>query len=135
MKLSHYILLLVGLAYGVNGLVMLFAPHFWYLTVPGIVEMGDYHRHLIRDVGLVYLIMGGGFLAVVSMGREHHSAREITLFACLWPSFHGVYHMVIFFDRGMPLDTIALTNFLLIQIPAWLSLWAAWSLPRHKPGV
>lgn len=117
--MARIVLSIIGLSYIINALVMWFAPHFWYETVPGIVEMGLYHKHLIRDVGLAYLVAGGGLI----YGIRHPA---IAVYAALWPALHALYHIAIFFDRGMALDSISATNLLLIQIPAWASLWAAW---------
>lgn len=82
------------MSYILNALVMWFAPQFWYDTVPGITEMGLYHKHLIRDVGLAYGIMGAGLLWA---GRN----PSVAIFACLWPAAHALYHAAIFFGRGM----------------------------------
>ena len=117
------LLSLVGALYIVNGLVMWFAPHWWYETVPGIVEMGLYHKHLIRDVGIVYIVAGFGQCLI-------KRSPAIALYATMWPALHALYHIAIFFDRGLKLDAIAATNLLLIQIPAWASLWAAWRLRK-----
>ncbi len=116
-----------GLSYIFNALVMWFAPQFWYDTVPGITEMGLYHKHLIRDVGLAYGVMGAGLL---------WAARNpaIAVFACIWPALHALYHIAIFFDRGMPLDQIFAANLSFIQVPAWASLWAAWRLMKRAGG-
>ncbi|HHL42472.1 MAG TPA: hypothetical protein ENJ42_02545 [Hellea balneolensis] len=116
--MARWIIWGVGLSYIGNALVMWFAPHFWYENVPGIVEMGLYHKHLIRDVGLVYLVSGAGLLWAFKN-------PSVAVFAALWPALHALYHIAIFFDRGLPLDIISGTNLMLIQIPAWASLWAA----------
>lgn len=118
--MTRIILWLAGLAYIINALVMWFAPHFWYESVPGITMMGPFNLHFIRDIGLVYLVGGAGLI---------YGIRNpgIAVFAAIWPAFHAVYHIFIFFGRGAPIDIISTTNLLLIQIPAWASLWAAWS--------
>jgi len=56
------VLWFVGLSYLINACAMWIAPVFWYENVPGIVEMGLYNKHFIRDIGLVYLVAGGGLI-------------------------------------------------------------------------
>ena len=123
--MNKLILWSVGLAYIINGLVMWFAPQWWYDTVPGIAQMGLYHKHFVRDIGIAYGVMGGGILWAF---RD----ASVGMFACIWPALHAIYHIAIFFHRGMLLDDVSATNFLLIQIPAWASLWAIWNLQKSK---
>lgn len=118
------ILIVVGLAYIANGLNMWFIPQYWYETVPGVSMMGPFNLHFVRDLAMAYAIMGAGLI----YGLRNPS---IAMFAALWPAAHAVYHICIFFMRSMPMDTIALTNLLLIQVPAWASLWAAYKIVKQ----
>ncbi len=113
------ILWAVGLAYIINGLVMWFVPLWWYDTVPGINQMGQFHMHFVRDIGIVYGVMGAGVLWAFRNA-------SVGMFACVWPSLHALYHLAIFFQRGMLVDDVSATNLFLIQIPAWASLWVIW---------
>jgi|ASRR01.1.fsa_nt_gi hypothetical protein len=115
------ILGVIGTIYVLNALVMWFMPVWWYETVPGITMMGPFNLHFVRDIGLVYLVSGLGLLCARKM-------PQVALFACSWPFLHALFHAWIFVARGMPLDLIATTNLFLIQLPAWLSLWCAWTL-------
>lgn len=122
--MARFILWSVGISYMLNAGIMWFAPQFWYENVPGIVEMGLYHKHLIRDVGLGYLVAGVGLI----YGCLRNPS--IAIFAAIWPAFHAFYHIAIFFDRGMSIDAISATNLLLIQTPAWASLLSAFILRK-----
>ncbi len=116
-----FIIYFVGVSYIINGLYMWFAPHHWYENVPGIIEMGLYHKHLVRDVGIAYLVMGTGILWAFKNA-------SVAFFACIWPALHAVYHVVIFFQRGMLIDDIAMANLFFIQLPAWTSLWVVYNM-------
>ncbi|MVO15224.1 hypothetical protein [Parasedimentitalea huanghaiensis] len=111
----------IGVIYALNALVMWFLPEWWYVTVPGITMMGPFNLHFVRDIGLVYLVSGLGLIYGIR-------APQVAVFGCLWPALHALFHAWIFFQRGMPVDFVAATNLVLIQLPAWLSLWSAWSL-------
>lgn len=113
------IIAFIGSLYFVNALIMWFTPLYWHETVPGIVEMGPFNMHFIRDIGLVYGTMGAGLIWV-------YKNTSVAMFASIWPALHAVYHIMIFFQRGAPIDMIAATNLFLIQIPAWLAVWAIW---------
>jgi hypothetical protein len=112
------LLLIIGTIYIINSLVMWFTPIWWYETVPGITMMGPFNLHFVRDIGLVYLISGIGLIYGIRV-------PQVAIFACLWPALHALFHAWIFIQRGMPFDVIAATNLFLIQLPAWLSVWAA----------
>ena len=49
-----------------NGLVMWFAPHFWYETVPGVAMMGPFNLHFIRDIALVFGMSAGAHKPTMS---------------------------------------------------------------------
>lgn len=116
--MHKWILTVIGAIYALNALVMWFLPVWWYTTVPGITMMGPFNLHFVRDIGLVYLVSGLGLI----YGAR---APQVALFGSLWPALHAVFHAWIFVQRGMPMDLIAATNLVLIQFPAWLSLWSS----------
>ena len=49
---------LLGIFNLANGLYMLAAPAGWYLAVPGITATGPFNQHFIRDIGLIFVLMG-----------------------------------------------------------------------------
>ncbi|PHR92957.1 MAG: hypothetical protein COA69_06465 [Robiginitomaculum sp.] len=115
---SKVILVLVGLGYLLNAAAMWFAPQYWYESVPGVSMMGPFNLHFIRDISFIYVLAGIGLIYGLR-------TASIAVYAAIWPAAHAVYHIVIFFDRGAPMDNVALANVLLIQMPAWASLGAA----------
>ncbi|SDX98504.1 hypothetical protein SAMN05444358_1293 [Ruegeria halocynthiae] len=116
--MHKWILTVIGAIYALNALVMWFVPVWWYETVPGITMMGPFNLHFVRDIGLVYLVSGLGLI----YGAR---APQVALFGSLWPALHALFHAWIFVQRGMPMDLISTTNLVLIQFPAWLSLWSS----------
>ena len=85
-----------------NGLVMWFAPHFWYEAVPGVAMMGPFNLHFIRDIALVFG-MSAGALAYGAYARSRAAA------------IIG-----------------ASSNLTAIQLPAWLALAAALNFARKE---
>jgi len=81
--------LLLGLFLVGNGLVMLADPVDWYFAVPGVTGTGPFNQHFLRDIGLVYVMMGGGFLAGIARPRE-----RVILWAAstLWLAGHALFH-------------------------------------------
>jgi hypothetical protein len=53
---------LFGVALGANGIFMLVAPENWYFAVPGVTSTGPFNQHFFREIGLIFLLLGGAFL-------------------------------------------------------------------------
>jgi hypothetical protein len=45
-----------------NGVFMLVAPSAWYLAFPGVTSSGPLDQYFPRDIGLVFLLLGGALL-------------------------------------------------------------------------
>lgn len=110
-----------------NGLVMWFAPHFWYEAVPGVAMMGPFNLHFIRDIALVFG-MSAGALAYGAYARNAAAA----IIGARWPALHALFHIWIWISRGFPLDHVASSNLTAIQLPAWLALAAALNFARKE---
>ncbi len=48
----------LGLAALANGVYMLLAPESWYFAVPGVTTTGPFNQHFVRDIGLIFLLLG-----------------------------------------------------------------------------
>jgi hypothetical protein len=81
--------LLLGVAMEANGVFMLVAPENWYFAVPGVTDTGPFNQHFLRDIGLIFLLIGGGFLA--GAARPQH---RVLLWAAptIWLSGHALFH-------------------------------------------
>ena len=121
------ILFLIAAAHFVNALYMWFAPHAWYEAVPGVAMMGPFNLHFVRDIALAFG-MSAGALAYGAARID----RTAAVCGAAWPALHALFHIWIWFARGVPFDGIALVNLTGIQIPAWLALAAALNFTRRE---
>jgi hypothetical protein len=73
-----------------NGAFMLVSPQSWYFAVPGVTTTGPFNQHFIRDIGLMFLLVGIAFL----VGATREEAR-LWLWgtATLWLSGHALFHL------------------------------------------
>jgi hypothetical protein len=117
--------ILMGLAALANGLFMLVTPERWYLSVPGVTDTGPFNQHFVRDIGLIFLLVGAAFL----LGAARPDYR-IVLWAVptLWLAAHALFH---FWEvaAGICAPSALLRDFPAVTLPALigtaLTLWAA----------
>lgn len=81
--------LLLGLFLVGNGLVMLADPAGWYFAVPGVTTTGPFNQHFLRDIGLIYVMMGGGFFAGIARPGER---ALLWAASTLWLAGHALFH-------------------------------------------
>jgi hypothetical protein len=116
---------LMGVAAGMNGLLMLVSPEQWYVLVPGVTTTGPYNQHFIRDIGLIFLFVGAAFL--IGAGKPHY---RVILWAAptLWLGAHALFH---FWEvaAGICAPSALARDFPAVTLPAvigaLLTLWAA----------
>jgi hypothetical protein len=88
--IANGIAVLLGVAMGANGVAMLADPQAWYARVPGVIATGAYNQQFIRDIGLIYLLIGLAFAAGAVRPRE----RPILWLApTLWLAGHAIFHL------------------------------------------
>jgi uncharacterized protein YjeT (DUF2065 family) len=115
---------LLGVAALANGVFMLLAPQAWYFAVPGVTTTGSFNQHFLRDIGLIFLLVGWGFLAGAFQPRQ-----RLLLWAAptIWLSGHALFHfwevaVGICSASAIPRDFSAVT---LPAILGWLlTAWA-----------
>ena len=80
---------LLGTGLGANGAYMLIAPADWYFAVPGVTSTGPFNQHFLRDIGLIFVLIGVA-LCVGVMRR----AERVMLWggAGLWLTGHALFH-------------------------------------------
>jgi len=79
----------LGVAAIANGLFMLIDPERWYLAVPGVTTTGPFNQHFVRDIGLIFLFLGGAFL----LGAARPELRvPFWAAASIWLSGHALFH-------------------------------------------
>ncbi len=117
-----------------NGLFMLAYPEAWYVSVPGVTTTGPFNQHFIRDIGLVFLLVGTAFLAGAATVRY-----RVVLWsaATLWLAGHALFHfwevaVGICEPSAIARDFPAVT--LPVLVGAALTLWAARDARRQELG-
>ena len=80
----------LGLLLGANGIFMLVAPTDWYFAVPGVTTTGPFNQHFLRDIGLIFVLIGAAFL--YGAARPH---VRVALWgaATLWLAGHALFHI------------------------------------------
>src|SRR5438093_438942 len=118
------IAVLLGVAMIANGIFMPVAPADWYLAVPGVTSTGPFNQHFVRDIGLIFLLLGGAFLIGAAMPR-----LRVLLWATpsLWLFGHAMFH---FWEvaAGICSPSVIPRDFPGVTLPAiigaLLTLWA-----------
>ena len=108
-------LLLLALVafYLLTGLYIAVFPYDFYMNAPGARETGAYNMHFIRDVGFAFLTSAGA----IGYGL-YANIKALLVFGSLWLLIHGLFHLTLWILHGMPLNSAALTDALLVSIPA-----------------
>lgn len=110
-----------------NGVYMLVAPESWYFAVPGVTTTGPFNQHFVRDIGLIFLLLGGAFL----FGAARPELR-VPLWgaAALWLSGHALFH---FWEVAVGIcgPSALARDFAAVTLPAILALaLTAWAIAR-----
>lgn len=122
--------ILLGVAAQANGVFMLIAPEAWYWAVPGVTTTGPFNQHFIRDIGLIFVFLGGGFL----IGAARPPLRTFLWAApTIWLSGHALFHLWEV-AVGICGPSALARDFAAVTLPAllgWaLTLWA-WTEDRR----
>ena len=115
--------IVLGLAFSVVAAMMLAAPHFWYVTFPGVVERGPFNPHFVRDIGCASLVAGVGFVAG-GIRPSHYRPAMIVGAALI--ALHALVHAVEEI-AGAHARSFLATDFPAVYLPAALSLWLAFA--------
>lgn len=116
---------LLGAGAVANGILMLLSPAGWYFAVPGVTTTGPFNQHFLRDIGIIFLFIGGAFLG----GIVRPQARLILWGgATLWLCCHALFHLwEVAVGICAPADLVR--DFPAVSLPAILgaaiTLWAA----------
>ena len=79
----------LGVAAVANGTFMLIDPERWYWEVPGVTTTGPFNQHFVRDIGLIFLLLGGAFL----VGAARPDLRvPFWGAATIWLWGHALFH-------------------------------------------
>jgi hypothetical protein len=113
----------------VNAVWMLASPESWYTGLPAAVpDTGPYNGHFIRDLGVVFLIIAGGFSWCA---RHVDRSKPVLIAITLFYVGHAIVHLLDLVSGRLPhshwgIDTPA------VFLPA-LILVALIFVPQRKP--
>jgi hypothetical protein len=117
----------LGIAALFNGMFMLVSPSSWYSAVPGVTTTGPFNQHFIRDIGLIFLLVGTSFLAGAVKPRFRVALWAVPT---VWLTGHALFH---FWEVavGISEHSAMARDFPAVTIPAIvgvaLTLWAAYA--------
>lgn len=73
-----------------NAGYMLVDPVNWYFSVPGVTTTGAFNQHFIRDIGLIYMFIGGCFVAGAALAPQRTFLWAIS---SIWLLGHAIFHL------------------------------------------
>lgn len=120
---------LLGVAAIANGAFMLVAPERWYFAVPGVTTTGSFNQHFVRDIGLIFLLIGSAFL----LGAARPDVRVICWAASsIWLTCHALFH---FWEVAVGICSASVIprDFPAVTLPALLGLLlTAWAIGQRS---
>jgi len=128
-SLSLAAAVLLGIAAIANGIYMLAAPESWYFAVPDVTTTGPFNQHFVRDIGIVFLFLGGSFL----LGAARPELR-IAFWAApsIWLSAHALFH---FWEVAVGIcgPSAIARDFPAVTLPAIIGLAiTAWAITQAR---
>lgn len=122
---------LLGVAMLANGVFMLLSPEGWYLAVPGVTSTGPFNQHFVRDIGLIFLLLGGAFL----VGAARPEVR-VWLWGAptLWLIGHALFHLWEV-AVGICSPSVIPRDFPAVTLPAIIGLFLTfWAVRQSRGG-
>jgi hypothetical protein len=122
---------LLGIAMEANGVFMLLSPEDWYVAVPGVTSTGPFNQHFLRDIGLIFLLLGGAFL----VGAARPPLRvALWAAASIWLAGHALFH---FWEVavGICSPSVLPRDFPAVTLPAIIAtLLTFWAIHHSRSG-
>jgi hypothetical protein len=121
----------LGLAALANGVYMLLAPESWYFAVPGVTTTGPFNQHFVRDIGLIFILLGTAFLLGVA---QPHLRVLVWGAASIWLSGHALFH---FWEVavGICSPSVIPRDFPAVTLPAIIGLSLTfWAIVQSRAG-
>ena len=111
------------------GSAIFLAPGHLHALTPGAALLVPFNAHFIRDVGLVYVASG-----LVGLYGVRAASVPLCVAAALWSCLHAVFHLHVWVDRGLPLDSIFLFDLSFVIVPPFLVILVLLTY-RGKPEI
>lgn len=120
-----------GAALASNGIYMLLDPTGWYFAVPGVTTTGPFNQHFLRDIGLIFLLVGMAFI----VGALRPAARvSLWGMGAFWLSGHALFH-VWEVAVGICGASALLRDFPAVTLPALVAIGlTAWAARTARPS-
>ncbi|MEJ2763360.1 hypothetical protein VV869_05200 [Photobacterium sp. MCCC 1A19761] len=127
-KLNIGIALLLGLAALGNGVFMIIDPETWYWLVPGVPDRGPFNQHFLRDIGMIYMLIGVAFIWG-AMYTQHR--RVLWGIPTAWLASHAMFH---FWEVwvGICGPEFLVIDFGGVTLPALLGLWLVYTCDKGQ---
>jgi hypothetical protein len=125
------IAVLLGTAMVANGIFMLVSPGDWYLAVPGVTSTGPFNQHFVRDIGLIFLLLGGAFLIGAAVAR-----LRVLLWATasLWLFGHALFRLWEV-AAGICSPSVIPRDFPAVSLPAIIgAVLTFWAIRQSRGG-
>jgi len=120
----------LGIAAIANGIFMLVAPETWYFAVPGVTTTGPFNQHFVRDIGLIFLFLGGAFL----VGAARPDLRVVSWGAAsIWLAGHALFH---FWEVAVGICSASAIprDFPAVTLPAIIAFALTfWAISQRRP--
>jgi len=121
----------LGVALEANGIFMLVSPENWYFAVPGVTSTGPFNQHFLRDIGLIFVLMGAAFL----VGAARPQFRVLLWAApTIWLSGHALFH---FWEVavGICSPSVIPRDFPAVTLPAIIgAVLTFWAIRHARAG-
>ncbi|MCF6437610.1 hypothetical protein [Pseudoalteromonas sp. MMG022] len=128
-RMSVTIALLLGVLAVANGTFMILAPEPWYWLVPGVPDRGPFNQHLVRDIGINYLLIGVAFVLGCTFERFR---LALWFYPAAWLLGHGIFHIWEVLV-GLCSPIFLAIDFLGVTLPALLSVYLTYvSYTLHR---
>lgn len=93
------VFIILGLLSIANGGWMVLHAPTWFDSLPGVTDTGPYNGHLVRDVGLAYIVSGIGFVWCAFNLRR---CWPVIVAQALWATGHATLHVADMITERMP---------------------------------
>lgn len=116
---------ILGVLLGANGILMLALPETWFYQVPGVARTGFFNQHLVRDLGMLYVLIG---VALIVGVLRPYIQCGLWGASAIWLTGHAIFHFTEVATGICGAANLA-TDFPGVTLPAMISIiatiWAA----------
>jgi hypothetical protein len=114
-----------------NGIYMIADPVNWFIGVPGMPDSGGYNAHMVRDIGLAY-VLTFTFAMIALLPRAPKAFAYAA--SASWLLLHSVVHWV---EVGCNVRSTALVpvESITVHLPALIPIFGAMVFWKHSSNL